>query len=244
MRGKFMNIYVIVSILMVIALLFHFNAPFLSSYKDVNKILEEMDFTGLTGTFRTTFLIMNIVILLVCALIGTIIIDERGINVNYNKILVILFIVLSVVPFISYIMIREEEKNQVQELYEETEIILGGTIDLNNKKHVKLLEKHSSALKTDPFFARKMQIIGQLKNGKSSTIIQAIGEFLFYPIMKEWDDGYKSASIKDIESYYAIFPGYTYINIIGVIFYFITSRSKTNDKEEVQWNTVSNYLEK
>lgn len=236
MINKIKNMYVIFSFIVIIILLFHFYSPFSNAYKDMDTILGELDFTGLTGTFRITFLIINIVILLASAFIGTILVG-REISFNYDKLLAIFFIILSIVPFISYVVIRGEEKAQAQEFYEayeeEKELLFGGKFNPLNKKHVEILNKHSNKWKEDKFFERKIQIGGQSKNGEGTTIIEGLLEFLFYPFTKHYLDDTYSGTIKtDVENYYAIFPGYTYIDIFCAIFFLITSKVRDNNKKE------------
>lgn len=232
MSERFFNIYVIFSIVMIIALLIHFESPVIREYDTMDTILQEMDFTGYTRIFRDTLLIINIGILLVCLLLG-IIIDGRGVICNYNKILVILFILLSILPFALYIFTIEEENKHVQELLKESDLILEGKFDLNNKKHVSILNKHSSNLETDQFFKRKSQIASQLRNNQRSTVLNALENFFFYPIEQYLNENHIP---RNEDSYYAVFPGYTYINIICVMFYYITSKVKDTIKAENKEN--------
>ncbi len=228
---KFLNIDIIFSIIMIILLIMHFDTPFLHVHEDTNVILEEYDFTGLTSSFRMIFFIVNLIALLVCGLLSIIIKQKKKYSINYKKILVILFIMLSILPFIGYITTREKEKEEVKELAEELESLWGkNIISLNSKKDVESLNKYSNSLKTDPFFVRKVIVAKQLKNDDKSTIIEALEEFLLYPVFKKWNDDFDGAEVNELEVYYAIFPGYSYIDIICAIFYFITS--KIDDNEE------------
>lgn len=224
MLKNFFNLYVIFAMFMIVAVFIHFDSPLLHTYKDINVILQEVDFTGLTGTFRIIFLITNVMVLLICILAG-IVIDGRGKKFNYNKIVALIFLFLAIMPFMACIITRDEEKKQVQELQleEETEKLFGGIFDLTKKEDIQLLEKRSNSLKTDPFFVRKMQIAKQEEN---STILEVLGEFFTYGIFKGSED-----IKKDLEIYYAAFPGYTYIAIICVIFYGITAKVKNSEEE-------------
>lgn len=57
MLKNFLNLYVIFAILMIVAVFFQFDVTLLrNQYTDINTILQKMDFTGFTGTFRTAFL--------------------------------------------------------------------------------------------------------------------------------------------------------------------------------------------
>ena len=136
-----------------------------------------------------------------------------------------IFLFLAIMPFMTGFVTRVEVKKQVQELKleVETEKLFGGTQDLTKKENIQLLEKRSNALKTDPFFVRKMQVA---KQTETSAILEVLREFFWYGSSKDSDN------IKqDTEIYYAVLPDYTYIDIICVIFYLITSKAKNNEKE-------------
>lgn len=230
------NKYIIFPIVMLIITILNFLFPYAYSYIHENslEIMEIMDITGYTKIFSICFLIINVFVLLICFNEGRKG-KENGYNYAFNKIFAIIFIVLSIINILAFVLIRNKEEEYAKKLNSEINIDTEDNVyylDSNNKKNKKQknkLEQIMDIIQNDKFYARKLQIYNEMKRTPSK--FERYANLLIYWNYYNEDHTssylYYTITPSDSESYYAIYSIANITDLICSAFYI----KNINDKK-------------
>lgn len=223
--------YIIIPIIIIaVLILVTIKGPYLRPFTQTNsEILEKMDFTGNTQIFLYSFVIINIIICLICLYKGKQGIAQ-GYDYKFNKIFAITFLILAIIPIISFISIRSMEEELVEQLMKQNEAIFDiNNIDFTNKKMTTKLKKAQEQLNltsTDKYYDRKMEIYNETQN-TTKKFERYLSLFIYRPLYNINHHG----SYYEERYYYAIFSVFTVINLVSFTFYFISIKDEFKEKQ-------------
>lgn len=200
------------------------------------QIIEKLDFTGMTKIFLIAMVIFEVLMLGICLFKG-IQGNKVGYDYSFNKIILIVFIIYTILPIVFFTIIRNEEEKQALKTNQEYEEYLS---EINNNlfksisKNKKIDDSTSKIqeLKNDKYYNRKKAIISEIENEKS-TFVRYIKLFYYRFEYNENDDTFYMTPY-DTETYYGIFSIFSVINLVCLIFYFwSTSDESLNEKTQI-----------
>lgn len=212
MEEKSNKKYIAFPLIVIILLLI---ATFLGYHHEgIYEILKEYDMTGTTSIFMHVMLILEIIVLIFCIYKGKKGIEE-GFDYLFSKFACVIFIVLILIPIISFSIVRNEEEKMATELDNKYNETFGNNyVDLTKKGTMKKVQEYSEIQENDEFYKRKKEISSEMKNQSK------MGIFFRYFVINgyNYNLSYKPY-LSTEERYYAIYSRISVINIICLIFY-------------------------
>lgn len=223
MSGKSNKKYILFPIIMIIiAIITTFDGH---RYGGIFETLDKYDMTGMAKIIMYIMLFAEIAVLAFCVYKG-----KKGLKEGYDylfsKFACIIFIILIIIPIISFLAVRSEEEKIAKEFENKYDEIFYTDLKNNNsKKMLNDLKEYSEIMENDIFFERKKEIISEMKE-------KSIAEsFIHHFVLNRYNYNiltYKSNKyLKPEDRYYAIFSRPCCLNIICFAFYLI---SWTTDK--------------
>ena len=195
------------------------------SYGGIFQTLNKYDVTGLTKVFMYMMLILELAMLGFCIYKG-VKAKEEGFEYLFSKFACIIFGVFIIVPMISYFVVIGAEENAANELIQREEYIMNkleeeskSSSKKKNKKteiDKQLIDYLDSEL-NEEFYERKKDIVSENKNVSKGE------RFLKQFVINGYNfDVFNSYHISETNRYYAIFSRFSVINILCLIFYFVS----------------------
>ena len=199
------------SIILILTIVITFIGHSLGS---VYEVLNKYDITGMTKIVMYGLLIFETSILIICIYKG-----KKGLKEGYDyifsKFVCIIFVILTIIPIISFFVIRSEEEKLAVDVEEQSIESLEQLLLGNNKKNQlnSEIDEYFNMRENDKFYNRKQDILNETKN-KNKNI------FLEYFIFNRYNYHifYKNYLTME-ERYYAIFSSMSIISIICLAFY-------------------------
>lgn len=224
--------YIIFPILGIVWIIFNSYSTYSHQTNTNSMILEKFDMTGMTSKFLIIMGIINIAIFIFGIYMAKKA-ENDGYNYKLNKIFAIIFLILAIASYLSFVGIRQQEEKIAQKLDDEIEELYGKTININNKKTKNKINQISKQQETDKFYTRKLQIITQMKNG--TKVDRYVYLFMYWPFYNKQTDSINTYIIPSEEnSYYGIFSSFALIDLIAFGFYFMHIRDEyTNSQSQV-----------
>lgn len=221
------NKYIIFPIIMlcftILASIYTYKYQYFKQYDTIINY----DITGNTKIFFVIFLIIELCMLGLCIYIGKKAKNE-GYKYSLNKLFAAIFLVLTIVPIISFISIRNEEEKQAKILDEKIEILYEDTININDKKTKAKLNEIQELQKNDKFYSRKREIYNEMNN-ENSKFKRYLTLFIYMNYHNEEsinESGWYNKLPSQEEIYYATFTVFTIINLICFGFYLINIKDE------------------
>lgn len=227
MKEKFNKKYFIFPIIMIILTIY---TTFIGHhFGSIYEVLERYDITGITTVFMYIVFSFEIIILTFCVYKGKKGLEE-GFDYFFGKFACIIFVILTIIPIISFLVIRNEEEKLAIELDNKERITFKQFLTKNyknnkNNKNNKIQE-YMDIQENDKFYDRKQEIVTQTKNSDTQMPF-----FLKFYVLNRYNYNifYKNYLTME-ERYYATFSRVSIINIICFAFYLISSKDKKQNE--------------
>ena len=192
-------------------------------YSNKIYLYKHFDFTGIAETIQILMTIIILVISIIC-LIKSIQAREKGVDFLFNKCMVAVFIIYSILSICTYIYVRSSEENVALKMQSDIEEYSKTTKqDQLNKNKVKNKNSFEEYMVNDKYYERKKEIIEQIEN---SSKIERYISMLFVNYSYE----HYGSTITDEVEYYGIFLELILIGLFGAIFYLFNMNAKDNTK--------------
>lgn len=181
--------------------------------------LDKYDITGMTSIFMYVMLTLEIIILSFCIYKGKKGV-QCGFDYSFSKFACVIFIILIIIPIVTFFIIRSEEEKVSVELDNQINETIEQVLKAKNKNNK--IQEYFEIEEKDKFYDRKNEIKIEVEKYNSK-----IEPFLKLFVFNRYNYNifYKNYLTME-ERYYAIFSRASIINIMCLAFYLASSRDK------------------
>lgn len=200
----------------------------------INEYLEKYDVTGMTGIFMYAMFVIELVILSFCIYKGKKGLEE-GYDYLFNKFACIIFVILTIIPIISFFIVRSGEENLAKEMESKFDNAFDQIVSVHGKNSKSSqADKVNSVLNyfetglEDKYYIRKTEINDELKENKSK-----LEFFVKYFVFNRANYDYLGKTgyaVTMEERYYSIYSRMSIVNIVCLAFYVISLKDKRTNK--------------
>lgn len=202
-------------------------------YTNTIFIYDHFDITGVAKTIQRGITIILMSISIIC-LVESIKVKEKGVNFLFNKCMVCVFIIYTILSLGTYIYVRSYEEKIATKMQDDiknySQIVKQNQLDKGNVKNRKIFkfDFYNTISKSlaeteykmkDEHYERKKEIIKQIEN--SSNIERYTSMSILNPTYK----CYGSYMIDEVKYYETFFKCFL-IGIVGTVFYLFNIRAK------------------
>lgn len=185
-------------------------------FGSIYETLEKYDITGMATICMYAMLFFEITVLAFCIYKGKKGLEE-GFDYLFSKFISFIFILLIIIPIISFFNVRNEEEKLANELENKNkETIENVFLEKNskNKNKLKGIQDYIDLQENDQFYDRKQEIASEIQGNSKGQY------FLRYFIFNRYNYNFSyKNNLTMKERYYAIFSRASLINIICFVFY-------------------------